>query len=182
MIGFLGGRPSRRADRTAADGARESEPTLPPLPPELPPPVHTIAPPPLPRAATPATGLAMPPPLPPRRTSEPDRPPAPQSGPYGGPPPVDMALDMPPPDPATTPSQAYVLIRQLFDAREAVATELAAVSKEFQVLRSLKDSDLDVCQDLASELTRRLQGHPLYQSLGRINEAYSLALRYRRPE
>ncbi len=81
---------------------------------------------------------------------------------------------------AATPSN-YELMRLLFDTREAVSEELAAGSKEYQVLRSLKMSDLDVCQDLATELTRRLEANPLHQALGKLNEAYALALRYRRP-
>jgi hypothetical protein len=82
---------------------------------------------------------------------------------------------------ASPPGANYELIRTLFDAREAVARELAVSSREFQVLRSLNDSDLNVCQDLVQELHRRLAHHPLYQSLLKLDESYALALRYRRP-
>jgi hypothetical protein len=82
---------------------------------------------------------------------------------------------------ASPPGANYELVRILFDARESVARELALSSREFQVLRSLNDSDLNVCQDLVQELHRRLAHHPLYQSLLKLDESYALALRYRRP-
>jgi hypothetical protein len=190
MMGFLGGRKNRAAEELIV-------PTLPSLasPPPLPP-VHTI-PPPMMRSEVRAPGVPPPLPMHPRDLMPPPRPmpppghvpsaPAAHPTSHIGLAELPSAPPTPPPTAAdivashsATPSN-YELMRLLFDAREALSNELAIGSKEYQVLRSLKASDLDVCQDLVTELTRRLDAHPLHQSLAKLNEAYALALRYRRP-
>ena len=196
MMGFLGGRKIKSGDEAHGQTA-PSHAVMPTLAPPPLPPVHTI-PPPMMRGE--ARAPAMPPPLPsampplsipplsipmhPRDLVPPPRPAAPTH------PATHIGFSEPPSAPPTaaeivanhagTPSN-YELMRLLFDTREALSEELAIGSKEYQVLRSLKSSDLDVCQDLVTELTRRLEGNSLYQSLGKLNEAYALALRYRRP-
>jgi hypothetical protein len=188
MMGFLGGRKNKTAEELVAPSLASP----PPLPP-----VHTIPPPMLRREARPP---AMPPPLPmhPRDLMPPPRPLAPPAQAPSTPAAhavSHIGFSEPPTAPATPPPTAadvvashaatpsnYELMRLLFDTREALSNELAIGSKEYQVLRSLKASDLDVCQDLVTELTRRLDAHPLHQSLAKLNEAYALALRYRRPE
>ena len=189
MIGFLGG--SRSKDNGSderqglAAGAMQPAPST--LPPAMPP-VHTLAPQQMPNAdANPQPRRTTPPPLP-RHLSELMALPPPAMVPASAAPlsaaraAIVAALENPgPPDAATTPTQTYQLVRTLYDAREAVSLELAAMAKEYQVLKSLQESDLDLCQDLVGELTRRLEPHPLYQCLGKLNEAYALALRFRRP-
>jgi hypothetical protein len=84
--------------------------------------------------------------------------------------------------PNTAPDECtYELMRLLFEAREALEEELALGSKDFRLLRSLTTADLSVCQELAADLKQRLETHPLFKSLQKLDEANALTLRYRRP-
>ena len=137
MIGFLGG--SRSKDNGSderqglAVGAMQPAPST--LPPAMPP-VHTLAPQQMPNAdANPQPRRTTPPPLP-RHLSELMAPPPPAKVPASAAPlsaaraATVAALENPgPPDAATTPTQTYQLVRTLYDAREAVSLELAAMAK-----------------------------------------------------
>lgn len=184
MIGFLGGKKNQQEGEPAGLSNRQdsahahsqpSEPAFAAPPPHA---VHTIPPraQPAMRAAPPRSPGPPPLPMHPSQLNPPPRTPphSPQAPPSVPSAPPQPTLDSP-------PGANYEMMRTLYDTREAVARELAVSSKEFQVLRSLRNSDLDVCQDLVQELRRRLDTNPLFKALGKLDEAYAFALRYRRP-
>lgn len=65
--------------------------------------------------------------------------------------------------------------------RQQVEQALAADAKEYQILKMLNDTDLGVCSELAGELRQRLASHALFQIVAKLDEAYTLALRYQTP-
>lgn len=60
--------------------------------------------------------------------------------------------------------------------RAQVASALFATSKEYQVLCGLANSDMTACDDIMNELRRRLAGNLHYNVLGKLDEAFAIAL------
>lgn len=59
--------------------------------------------------------------------------------------------------------------------RDKIATALYDASKEYQMLCSLTHSGLTSCEQLSTELRRRLAGNVHYEVLRKLDEAYALA-------
>jgi hypothetical protein len=59
--------------------------------------------------------------------------------------------------------------------RDKIATSLYDASKEYQMLCSLTHSGLTSCEQLSTELRRRLAGNVHYEVLRKLDEAYALA-------
>jgi hypothetical protein len=60
--------------------------------------------------------------------------------------------------------------------RAKVAAALFATSKEYKVLCGLAHSDMTACDDIMNELRRRLAGNLHYNVLGKLDEAFAIAL------
>jgi hypothetical protein len=73
------------------------------------------------------------------------------------------------------------VLDRIHKCRTAIEDVLGHTSKEFQILKILEETDLGVCSELAQQIKGRLEGHALYQIKTKLDEAYSLALRYRKP-
>ncbi|HRD76059.1 MAG TPA: hypothetical protein PK264_08970 [Hyphomicrobiaceae bacterium] len=89
-------------------------------------------------------------------------------------------LDLAPASRAAVGVVTFDLASQILEARDKLDKELSRASKEYQVLRSIAESELPVCQDLVIELKQRLAGHALYEAILQLDAAYSTTLRYRR--
>ncbi len=73
------------------------------------------------------------------------------------------------------------VLDRIHACRNSIEAVLGSSSKEFQVLKLLEETNLGVCSELADNLRSRLSEHPLYQIKSKLDEAYTLALRYRKP-
>ena len=66
------------------------------------------------------------------------------------------------------------LLERIAAFRSAVADSLYEISKDYQMLCNLTHADLSACDEIITELRRRLAGNIHYEVLAKLDDAHAL--------